>query len=125
MPELPEVETVMRGLDGRLTGRVITRATLHRPNLRWTIPPALPEILTGAEVLGFRRRGKYFFMRLNSGISMLVHLGMSGRMVIDAPFALHQHLSLETNDGGRIGFVDPRRFGALDLIATGMRRATD
>jgi formamidopyrimidine-DNA glycosylase len=119
MPELPEVETVMRGLDGRLTGRVITRATLHRPNLRWTIPPALPEILTGAEVLGFRRRGKYFFMRLNSGISMLVHLGMSGRMVIDAPFSLHQHLSLETNDGGRIGFVDPRRFGALDLIATG------
>jgi len=118
MPELPEVETVMRGLDGRLTGRIITRATLHRPNLRWTIPPALPEILTGAQVLGFRRRGKYFFMRLNSGISMLVHLGMSGRMVIDAPFALHQHLSLETNDGGRIGFVDPRRFGALDLIAT-------
>jgi formamidopyrimidine-DNA glycosylase len=57
-------------------------------------------------------------MRLNSGISMLVHLGMSGRMVINAPFALHQHLSLETNDGGRIGFVDPRRFGALDLIAT-------
>jgi formamidopyrimidine-DNA glycosylase len=118
MPELPEVETVMRGLDGRLTGRVITRATLHRPNLRWTIPPALPEILTGAQVLGFRRRGKYFFMRLNSGISMLVHLGMSGRMVIDAPFALHQHLTLETSDGGRIGFVDPRRFGALDLIAT-------
>ena len=118
MPELPEVETVMRGLDGRLTGRVITRATLHRPNLRWTIPPALPEILTGAQVLGFRRRGKYFFMRLNSGISMLVHLGMSGRMVIDAPFALHQHLTLETSDGGRVGFVDPRRFGALDLIAT-------
>jgi formamidopyrimidine-DNA glycosylase len=49
---------------------------------------------------------------------MLVHLGMSGRMVIDAPFALHQHLSLETHDGGRVGFVDPRRFGALDLIAT-------
>jgi formamidopyrimidine-DNA glycosylase len=118
MPELPEVETVMRGLEMRLTGRVITRATLHRPNLRWTIPPALPKILTGAEVLGFRRRGKYFFMRLNSGISMLVHLGMSGRMVIDAPFALHQHLSLETDDGGRIGFVDPRRFGALDLVAT-------
>ncbi len=118
MPELPEVETVMRGLDGRLTGRVITRATLHRPNLRWSIPPALPEILTGAEVLGFRRRGKYFFMRLNSGVSMLVHLGMSGRMLLDAPFALHEHLTLVTNDGGRVGFVDPRRFGALDLIAT-------
>ena len=118
MPELPEVETVMRGLDGHLTGRVITRATLHLPDLRFAIPPELPVVLTGATVQGFRRRGKYFFMRLNSGWSMLVHLGMSGRMVIDAPFALHEHLTLETNEGGRVGFVDPRRFGALDLIAT-------
>jgi len=118
MPELPEVETVMRGLDGHLTGRVITRAILHRPDLRWPIPAELPETLTGAKVLGFRRRGKYFFMRLQSGVSMLVHLGMSGRMVLDAPFALHQHLTLETDAGGRVGFVDPRRFGALDLIAT-------
>lgn len=118
MPELPEVETVMRGLDGYLTGRVITRATLHRPDLRFAIPPELPAVLTGATVLGFRRRGKYFFMRLKSGWSLLVHLGMSGRMVIDAPFALHEHLTLETNEGGRVGFVDPRRFGALDLIAT-------
>ena len=118
MPELPEVETVMRGLDGHLTGRVITRATLHRPDLRFAIPPELPAVLTGATVLGFRRRGKYFFMRLKSGWSLLVHLGMSGRMVIDAPFALHEHLTLETNEGGRVGFVDPRRFGALDLIAT-------
>ena len=118
MPELPEVETVMRGLDGCLTGRVITRAVLHRPDLRWPIPAELPHILTGAKVLGFRRRGKYFFMRLASGISLLVHLGMSGRMVINAPFMLHQHLTLETDDGGCVGFVDPRRFGALDLIAT-------
>jgi formamidopyrimidine-DNA glycosylase len=118
MPELPEVETVMRGLDGRLTGRVIARALLHRPNLRWAIPPQLPAVLTGARVIGFRRRGKYIFMRLESGVSVLIHLGMSGRMVIDAPFALHEHLTIETADGGRIGFVDPRRFGALDLIAT-------
>jgi formamidopyrimidine-DNA glycosylase len=118
MPELPEVETVMRGLDGHLTGRVIARALLHRPDLRWVIPPELPAVLTGAMVLGFRRRGKYFFMRLDSGWSLLVHLGMSGRMVIDAPFALHEHLTLETNDGSRIGFIDPRRFGALDLIKT-------
>jgi formamidopyrimidine-DNA glycosylase len=118
MPELPEVETVMRGLDGHLTGRVIARATLHRPDLRWPIPAALPAILTGATVLGFRRRGKYFFMRLDSGLSVLVHLGMSGRMVIGAARALHEHLTLETQDGGRIGFVDPRRFGSLDLIRT-------
>lgn len=118
MPELPEVETVMRGLDQQLTGRVIARAVLRRPDLRWAIPPELPEVLTGATVLGFRRRGKYFFMRLDSGFSVLVHLGMSGRMVINAPFELHEHLTLETSDGCRIGFVDPRRFGALDLIHT-------
>jgi formamidopyrimidine-DNA glycosylase len=117
MPELPEVETVMRGLDGRLTGRRILRAVLHRPNLRWAIPAELPQVLTGALVLGFRRRGKYIFMRLDSGLSLLIHLGMSGRMLIDAPFALHQHLTIETAEG-TIGFVDPRRFGALDLIAT-------
>jgi formamidopyrimidine-DNA glycosylase len=117
MPELPEVETVMRGLDGRLTGRRILRAALHRPDLRWAIPAALPEVLTGATVLGFRRRGKYIFMRLDGGISVLIHLGMSGRMVIDAPFALHEHLTIET-EGSRVGFVDPRRFGALDLVAT-------
>jgi formamidopyrimidine-DNA glycosylase len=117
MPELPEVETVMRGLDALLTGRVITRATLHRPDLRWPIPPHFAAALTGAKVLGFRRRGKYMFMRLNTGVSVLIHLGMSGRMVIGAPFALHEHLTIETADS-RVGFIDPRRFGALDLIAT-------
>jgi formamidopyrimidine-DNA glycosylase len=118
MPELPEVETVMRGLDGRLTGRKLARVTLHRPDLRWPIPPNFAAALTGASVLGFRRRGKYIFMRLDTGTSALIHLGMSGRMVIDAPFVPHQHLTLQTDDGGSIGFVDPRRFGALDLIAT-------
>jgi formamidopyrimidine-DNA glycosylase len=110
MPELPEV--------GRLTGRKLARVTLHRPDLRWPIPPNFAAALTGASVLGFRRRGKYIFMRLDTGTSALIHLGMSGRMVIDAPFVPHQHLTLQTDDGGSIGFVDPRRFGALDLIAT-------
>src|ERR1700692_2637586 len=118
MPELPEVETVMRGLDNRLTGRVIRAATLHRPDLRWPIPPELPATLTGAKVVGFRRRGKFVLMRVDSGMSVLIHLGMSGRMLIDAPFALHEHLTLETDDGGRVGFVDPPRFGALDLVPT-------
>lgn len=118
MPELPEVETVMRGLDARLTGRRILRATLNRPDLRWPIPPGFAAALTGARVLGFRRRAKYILIRLNTGLSVLVHLGMSGRMLIDAAPALHEHLTIETDDGARIGFVDPRRFGALDLIAT-------
>jgi formamidopyrimidine-DNA glycosylase len=118
MPELPEVETVMRGLDGRLTGRMIRKAALHRQDLRWPIPENFAATLTGARVLGFRRRGKYIFLRLDNGMSALIHLGMSGRMVIDGNFVLHEHLTLEMEDGARIGFVDPRRFGALDLIAT-------
>ncbi len=108
----------MRGLDGRLTGRRILRATLHRPDLRWPIPANFAAALTGAVVLGFRRRGKFILARLDTGLSALIHLGMSGRMVIDAPFALHEHLTIETTDGARIGFVDPRRFGALDLVPT-------
>jgi formamidopyrimidine-DNA glycosylase len=123
MPELPEVETVMRGLDGRLTGRRILRATLRRPDLRWAIPAGFEAALTSALVTGFRRRGKYIFMRLDTGISVLIHLGMSGRMVIDGPQAAHEHLLIEVAGGGQIGFVDPRRFGALDLVATGAEDA--
>jgi formamidopyrimidine-DNA glycosylase len=122
MPELPEVETVMRGLSARLLGRRITHAAIHRPNLRFPFPANLAATLQGARVLSFRRRAKYILMRLDPGISVLIHLGMSGRMVItelgrnDIP--LHEHLTLETEDGARIGFVDPRRFGSVDLVAT-------
>jgi len=118
MPELPEVETVMRGLDARLTGRRIKRATLHRADIRWPVPPELPRVLTGARVLGFRRRGKFMLMRLDNGQSVLIHLGMSGRMLLDAPPAAHEHLTIEIEEGGRVGFVDPRRFGVLDLVPT-------
>ncbi len=122
MPELPEVETVMRGLQARLEGRVIVRARVHRPDLRWTLPPGLAARLTGARVAGFRRRAKYILMRLNGDDSVLIHLGMSGRMVIGTSGAndipAHEHLTLETEDGWRIGFVDPRRFGSLDLVPT-------
>lgn len=116
MPELPEVETVMRGLDGHLTGRRISRAILRRADIRWPVPPELPRLLTGAIVLGFRRRGKFMLMRLDNGWSVLIHLGMSGRMLLDKPEAAHEHLTIETENGGRVGFVDPRRFGALDLV---------
>jgi formamidopyrimidine-DNA glycosylase len=122
MPELPEVETVMRGLRERLEGRIIVHAVAHRPDLRWPLPEGLQKRLTGARVTGFRRRGKYILMRLNGGDSVLLHLGMSGRMVLspvrpNRP-TLHEHLVLETNDGWRLGFVDPRRFGSVDLVAT-------
>ena len=122
MPELPEVETVMRGLQGRLEGRVIRRALVNRPDLRFPFPVGLAKRLTGARVTGFRRRAKYILMRLDGGDSVLIHLGMSGRMLIgpagvnDVP--AHEHVSLETDDGWRVGFIDPRRFGAVDLVAT-------
>ncbi|HEX2941874.1 MAG TPA: bifunctional DNA-formamidopyrimidine glycosylase/DNA-(apurinic or apyrimidinic site) lyase [Rhodopila sp.] len=122
MPELPEVETVMRGLQARLEGRRLLRAVARRPDLRWPIPPGLADTLTGARVTGFRRRGKYILMRLESGWSVLLHLGMSGRMVLGPAgqnsITLHEHLELETDDGWRVGFVDPRRFGSVDLIET-------
>ncbi len=122
MPELPEVETVMRGLQQRLEGRLIVRATAHRPDLRWPLPEGLQKRLTGARVTGFRRRGKYILMRLAGGDSVLLHLGMSGRMVLtplrpNLPTP-HEHLVLETDDGWRLGFVDPRRFGSVDLVPT-------
>jgi formamidopyrimidine-DNA glycosylase len=122
MPELPEVETVMRALRERLEGRIIVRATAHRPDLRWPLPEGLQTRLTGAHVTGFRRRGKYILMRLDGGVSVLLHLGMSGRMLLtplrpNQPTP-HEHLVLETDDGWRLGFVDPRRFGSVDLVPT-------
>ena len=122
MPELPEVETVMRGLQARLQGRRITRAVANREDLRWPIPKGFAERLTGARVSGFRRRAKYILMRLDSGLSVLIHLGMSGRMIITpgTPNVVtpHEHVVLETDDGWRVGFVDPRRFGSVDLVPT-------
>jgi formamidopyrimidine-DNA glycosylase len=126
MPELPEVETVMRGLQARLEGRHIASAVLHRPDLRWQLPAGLQQRLTGALVTSFRRRGKYILMRLDGGDSVLLHLGMSGRMVITPAGSnsrpneptLHEHMVLQTDDGWRVGFVDPRRFGSVDLVPT-------
>jgi formamidopyrimidine-DNA glycosylase len=126
MPELPEVETVMRGLSAVLEGRTVRAASVARPDLRWPFPAGLAERLVGARVEGFRRRGKYMLMRLSGGDSVLIHLGMSGRMVArpaDAaarggPPAAHEHMAMETTDGVRVGFVDPRRFGCVDLVPT-------
>ena len=117
----------MRALRVRLEGRVIASALLRRADLRWPLPPDLARVLTGARVRGFRRRGKYILMHLEargggSGTSLLIHLGMSGRMVLsrDEPATpvAHEHAVLTLDDGWRVGFVDPRRFGALDLVAT-------
>jgi formamidopyrimidine-DNA glycosylase len=122
MPELPEVETVMRGLRARLKGRTIVRAATTRPDMRWAFPAGLEDRLKQARVTGFRRRGKYILMRLADGWSVLLHLGMSGRLIL-APAGAneipeHEHFVLETDDHWRVGFVDPRRFGSVDLVRT-------
>ena len=124
MPELPEVETVMRGLQAKLQGRTISSAVLRRGDLRWAVPAGFADRLTGARVDAFARRGKYILMRLQGGASVVLHLGMSGRVTTAAAGAadplpvLHEHLVLLTDDGWRIALVDPRRFGSLDLIPT-------
>jgi formamidopyrimidine-DNA glycosylase len=122
MPELPEVETVMRGLAARLLGRRLTHVAVNRADMRWPFPAGLVATMTGARVASFRRRGKYILMRLDGGMSVLLHLGMSGRMVLSPArpnsVTLHEHFVLETDEGWHLGFVDPRRFGAIDLVPT-------
>jgi len=129
MPELPEVETVRRGLAPVMEGKVIARATVNRPDLRWPFPPGMDGRLTGARVLALRRRSKYLLADLSSGETLLVHLGMSGRMLVsgdplgrfvhDHPAPeKHDHVIFDMENGARITFNDPRRFGAMDLMAT-------
>ncbi len=125
MPELPEVETVMRGMRAHLQGHTIIRAEMRRPDLRWAMPSGLADRLRGARVESFRRRGKYILMRLQGDDTMLLHLGMSGRVNLsrlDPGAAVlvtpHEHLVMETEQGCRFGLVDPRRFGAVDLLPT-------
>jgi len=123
MPELPEVETVMRGLAARLEGRVLSEVLVRRGDLRWPMPADFAARVQGRRVSGFRRRGKYILIRLEDGASALLHLGMSGRMVLAPPGSnaaphQHEHVMLRTDEGWSVGFVDPRRFGSLDLVDT-------
>ena len=129
MPELPEVETVRQGLLPAMENRRISHAEVRRPDLRWPFPPRMAERLTGARVTALGRRSKYILASLDTGQTLLIHLGMSGRMTIsgDAPGSFHRdhplrdkhdHVVLTMDSGARITFNDARRFGAMDLIAT-------
>jgi len=110
----------MRGLMPPLLGRRLAAVRLSRPDLRWRLPADFAARLTGQRIDTMIRRGKYILARLSSDETLLIHLGMSGRMILDPPEPLpaHTHLLLETDAGRRVGFVDPRRFGSLDLVAT-------
>ncbi|WP_372612877.1 bifunctional DNA-formamidopyrimidine glycosylase/DNA-(apurinic or apyrimidinic site) lyase [Aquicoccus sp.] len=129
MPELPEVETVRRGLAPSMEGQVITHAQVNRPDLRWPFPPDFAARLTGRRVERLRRRSKYILADLDGGDSLLIHLGMSGRMTVSGdPLGQfvhthparekHDHVILDMANGARITFNDARRFGAMDLLPT-------
>ncbi len=121
MPELPEVETVRRGLALKISGRRIVRAELRRPDLRRPFPPALAERLEGALIGALCRRGKYILVELDADGLLLLHLGMSGRITVGAaaPAERHDHVVLTLDDGAVIRFNDARRFGTLDYIRRG------
>src|SRR3954471_9862856 len=118
MPELPEVETVCRGLAMKMEGRVLTRVEQRRPNLRIPFPERMVERLTGRRVVTIRRRAKYILIHLDDDQVLIVHLGMSGRMTIGRdlpPPGTHDHVLLTTDAGDDIRFNDARRFGLMDL----------
>ena len=115
MPELPEVETTRRGLLPHVAGRTITAVTLRRADLRWPIPPELPQWLAGQRVEDVRRRAKYLLLDTAPG-SALLHLGMSGSLRVlpaDTPLRAHDHVDIGLDDGRVLRFNDPRRFGCL------------
>tara|TARA_B100000780_G_scaffold61667_1_gene39841 strand:- start:4741 stop:5592 length:852 start_codon:yes stop_codon:yes gene_type:complete len=129
MPELPEVETVRRGLMPAILGQIIFMAEVNRPDLRWPFPKNMAKRLTGARVTALRRRSKYILMDLDRGETLIIHLGMSGRMLISG-FKLgnfftehpaaekHDHVVFHMENGARVTFNDARRFGAMDLATT-------
>ena len=117
MPELPEVETTVRGLARYLDGARLIRVETRREGLRRPFPVDLVQVLTGAMVTGLARRAKYGLIHTDRGQTLVFHLGMSGRWRTN-PDALgtHDHLVLETDRGDRLALCDPRRFGSVDLV---------
>ena len=131
VPELPEVETVRQGLIPALQGQRIARAELRRDGLRWPFPPGMADRLTGARVLTLVRRSKYILAATDRAETLILHLGMSGRITLSglaAPWVpgrfhhdhpqlqAHDHVVLDMDSGARVTLNDPRRFGALDLV---------
>ncbi len=123
MPELPEVETVMRGLWPHLEGAVLSQVETRRPDLRIPFPKDFAKRLTGRRVRSLSRRAKYILATLDDDVQVLIHLGMSGRMVLHESEAeahgKHDHVHIVTDAGMHIVFSDPRRFGLMTLIEPG------
>ena len=129
MPELPEVETIMRGISPFLEGATIKKIILNRADLRWPFPENFESRIKGAKVLNLKRRSKYILVELSTGETLLIHLGMSGKILVSnskignyfyesAQASNHDHVIFALNDGTVITYNDPRRFGAMDLTKT-------
>lgn len=115
MPELPEVETTRRGVSPHIVGHKVERLIVREPRLRWPVPADLAETLEGQAVQGIRRRAKYLLMDTEPG-SLIVHLGMSGRLQVvpsDHPCRKHDHVDIVFDHGYTLRFHDPRRFGSM------------
>lgn len=115
MPELPEVETVLRGIKPFVSGEKIKNVVVRRPTLRWPIPQDLPELLKNKALMHLKRRGKYLIFTFSSG-ELILHLGMSGRLRVlkkMLPPEKHDHVDFMFKNGVCLRFTDPRRFGAL------------
>ncbi|MBW7921861.1 MAG: bifunctional DNA-formamidopyrimidine glycosylase/DNA-(apurinic or apyrimidinic site) lyase [Rubellimicrobium sp.] len=124
MPEMPEVETIRLGLVPVMEGRRIVAADIRRPDLRFALPPDMAARLTGARVARLGRRSKYILAGLSTDETLLMHMGMSGRLLVsgvDGPRAApgkHDHVVLDLEGGARVTFHDARRFGMMDLVPT-------
>lgn len=115
MPELPEVETTLRGISSHIKSKTVSHACVRHPKLRWEITPNLSEILANQPLIDITRRAKYLIFHFETGI-LLVHLGMSGSLRIvssDTPLEKHEHVDLVFTDKTTLRYKDPRRFGAI------------
>lgn len=132
MPELPEVEIVRRGLEPAMLGARLVRVEQRRPDLRFAFPDRFVARTEGKKITSFSRRAKYLVAELDSGDALIMHLGMSGRFTVEAPAAAaretghfvhetgnaaaHDHVVFHLEDGTRVTYNDPRRFGFMDLV---------
>jgi formamidopyrimidine-DNA glycosylase len=115
MPELPEVETTLRGISPYLIGETVTHVKVRQPSLRWPVPDNLAQMLTGQVIKLIRRRGKYLLFEVDQG-TLMIHLGMSGSLRIaasDVPAMAHDHVDICLSSSRILRYRDPRRFGSI------------